>query len=107
VTQDCCFPAREQCCLLDCKWWWDAVSNQIDAAVNLMEAAALESKLDLSSRHAFLKKLPPGDNPMLPCRERRDDAVRTPREGFTTHNVVNPTLDLGAPSADAFGAPAL
>jgi len=97
VTQHCSFPAGEERCLLDSQRWRDAVSDQIDAAVDLVEASACDPKLDLARRHACLQKLPPRDNSVLPCRQRRDDGVRTPREGFATHNVVNPAVDPGAP----------
>jgi hypothetical protein len=66
-----------------------------------MEAPALEAKLDPASGDARLQKLPPRGDSVLLGRQRRDDAVRTPRRGFTTHNVVNPTLDSNAPSRRA------
>jgi hypothetical protein len=73
------------------------VSHQIDAAVNLVESPALQPKFDLASRNACSKELPPRDNPVLLRRESRNEAVRTSREGFATHNVVNPALDRDAP----------
>jgi hypothetical protein len=66
--------------------------------VNLVEASALETKVDLASSDARLQKLQPRDDSVLLCGQCRDDAVRTLRGGFTTHNVVNPTLDSDAPS---------
>jgi len=45
--------------------------------VHLVEAAALESKLDLTSRYARLQKLPPRNDPMLLRRQGGEEAVRT------------------------------
>jgi hypothetical protein len=99
VAQDRRLPAREQCSLLESQRRLDPVANQIDAAVNLVEATALQAKPDLAGRDARLQKLPPRGDSVLLCRHGRDDAVCTPRGGFTTHNVVNPTLDSHAPGA--------
>jgi hypothetical protein len=99
VAQDRCFPTCEQGSLLDSQRRRDDVANEIDAAVNLVEATALEAKVNLASRDARLQKLPSRSDSVLLCRQGSDDAVRTPREGFTTHNVVNPTLDPDAPIA--------
>src|SRR3954452_9535015 len=54
VAQDCCFPACEECRLLDCERRRNLVSDQINASVNLVEASALEPELDLSRRDACL-----------------------------------------------------
>ena len=97
VAQDCRFAAREERCLLESKRRWHAVPYEIDAPVNLVEAGALEPKLDLARRNAGLKELPARDNPVLFRGQCRDDAIRAPREGFTTHNVVNPAVDPNAP----------
>jgi hypothetical protein len=68
VAQDRCFPTCEQGSLLDSQGRRDDVANEVDAAVNLVEAPALEAKVDLAGSDARLQQLPPRGDSVLLCR---------------------------------------
>ena len=67
MTQDCLLAACKERRLLRREGRWNRVSDQVHASVDLVEAPAPESKLDLPSRHTGLKELPPRHNPVLPA----------------------------------------
>lgn len=67
-------------------------ANEVDAAVDLVEAVVVEAEVDLAGRDPRLEQLPPRDHPVLPGRQGREDAIREASRRFTTHSVVNPVL---------------
>jgi hypothetical protein len=77
----------------------DLVAHQIDAAVDLVEAAGGEPQLDLVAGHAPVEQLPPRHHPVLSRREPRDHPVRESTGDLNGYIPFNPALDWGAPVA--------
>jgi hypothetical protein len=75
----------------------DCVADEVDASVDLVEAAVLQSAHDLPGRNPGLEQLPPRHHPVLAPSDRGNDPVDSPSEGLTTYTVFKSSLDLGAP----------
>ncbi len=75
----------------------NGVADQVDTAVDLVEAPAGEAKLDLAAAHARRQQLPSRHHPVLAARQPRDVLIRTLSERLGTHTVPNSALDAGAP----------
>jgi hypothetical protein len=56
------------------------VTDEVDALVDLVQPTGREAPIDLASGDPARQKLPPGNDPALPPRERRDHGVRSAGE---------------------------
>jgi hypothetical protein len=72
-------------------------TDQVDAAVELHEAARGESGDDLMAGHSRFKELLPLDNPVLPRRDSRNHTVCPLTERLNRHKRFNPTPNDLAP----------
>ncbi len=97
MAQDGAPAAGEEGRYLDGAAGRDPVTNEVHAAVDLVEPLRSEATLDLPARHAHRQELTPRHNTELPPCQRSDPLVRSSSEWFGTHAVPNPALDLGAP----------
>jgi hypothetical protein len=55
------------------------VADGVDAAVQPVQAAGVETLLDLVARRADRQQLAPGDDSVLAGRDRRDGPIESPR----------------------------
>jgi hypothetical protein len=79
------------------------VADEVDAAVDDVQAFSVHSPIDLAGRHSFGEQLAPCDHAVLPARQPRDHPVNLnlgpairPRSTLTTVWVVKFTFTENA-----------
>lgn len=75
-------------------------AHQVDAAVELDEASTIEPCPDLPGPDPGRQELGPRDDPVLACRQPRDQEIDRSNVGFRSYADYNPTLIALAPRLD-------
>src|SRR3954447_15949467 len=97
MAEDCTLAAGEQRGHLAPVGGGHRMPGEVDATVDLVEAAVAKAKLDLVTRYARIEELRGANRPVLARRQAGDRPVGECRGGFARHMRVNPPLARYAP----------